>query len=36
MANGEPKFNERQQGILRALDDRYAKRFETPEMKDLL
>ena len=31
MANGEPKFNERQQGILRALDDRYAKRFETPE-----
>ena len=31
MSNG-PQFNEKQQAILDALEDRYSRRFETPSI----
>ena len=31
MSNG-PQFNEKQQAVLNALEDRYARRFETPSI----
>ena len=31
MSNG-PQFNEKQQAVLDALEERYARRFETPSI----